>query len=183
MAELETIEMQNDNFKNDQKVTKLFTSKERLEHFNRAYEVNLNFKDKVIDLSNCKRYVSTHSSQYLNKDLSRIFFNSCEILILPKLSTKISELKPKMIKLKELYIPSSNIHTLNLSTDQLQTLEILHLPCNKISTIDDIKIINSLPRLRLLYLTNNPIVTDKKYYKEYKKLKELCKQKNIRLIK
>ena len=51
---------------------RLFSYQERLDYFNEGYEVKLDFKDKIIDLTKCKRYSDTHGPIYLNKDFITI---------------------------------------------------------------------------------------------------------------
>ena len=159
---------------------RLFTPKERLEHFNKCYELNISFKDQIIDLTNCKRYSDTHGPIYLNKDLSRMFFDYCIELYLPAMSVKICELRPKMRRLKRLFLHSSRIRVLTLDPTYFQTLEVLSLDNNRIKTYDDIKnFISKLPKLKKIILSNNPISTDDKYLPEINKIKKLYKHLNI----
>ena len=159
---------------------RLFTPKERLEHFNKCYDLNISFKDQIIDLTNCKRYSDTHAPTYLNKDLSRMFFDYCIELYLPAMSVKICELRPKMRKLKRLFLHSSRIRVLTLDPIYFQTLEVLSLDNNRIKTYDDIKnFIVNLPKLKKIILSNNPIATNDRYLPEINKIKKLYKHLNI----
>lgn len=159
---------------------KLFSYKERLEHFNKSYELELNFKDKIIDLTKCKQYSPTHGPTYINKDLSRIFFDHCTELYLPNMSVKLSELKPKMKKLKKLYIHNSRIRTLCLDPSYFQNLELLSLVKNNIHTYNDIKdVISNLPHLKKINLSNNPICEKSVYLPELNKIKRLYKHLKV----
>ena len=159
---------------------KLFSYKERLEHFNKSYEVNITFKDKIIDLTKCKQYSKICGPIYLNKDLSRIFFDNCIELHLPAKSVKLCELKPKMKRLRKLYIHDSKIRTLCLDPTYFQNLELLSLIGDNIHTYEDIKdFISNLPHLKKINLSKNPIVEQSVYLPELTKIKRLYKHLNI----
>ena len=159
---------------------RLFSYQERLDYFNEGYEVKLDFKDKIIDLTHCKRYSDTHGPIYLNKDISRIYFNNCTDLYLPSMSVKLSELRPKMKNLKRLYIHNSRIRTLRLDPSFFQNLELLSLVNNNIHTYNDIKdFISNIPRLKKINLDNNPIKTNVTYLPELNKIKRLYKHLKV----
>ena len=133
-----------------------------LDKFNRDYGTDITFQTVDMDLMESNWFGSTFSSKYILRDLSRMTFNLCNRVSVPQKCLNIHEFKPKMINLKILDLSCCEIKKLELDPKYFLNLETIDLSDNLITYFSDIEILKNFPKLKWIYLYDNPIIKNNK---------------------
>ena len=154
------------------KTKRLLTPEEMLAEFYKKYGIRLCFDETEIDLT----APPLGNGLYIAKDISKMTFNQCTKLVMSIPMKQIKDLMPKMPELTYLGLIFCGLGRFFLRWHAFQKLETLDLTGNDISKASSAVCVKSLPSLKTLILSENPIVNDES---EQAKLHEQLPDLNI----
>lgn len=134
---------------------------EELKEFNRKYNLALKRNDEEIDLREAKNIFRKEFVE----DLSLIEFIIAKKIIFPEKKVDLNAFKPKMPCLIEIVAKKCQIKQLELDTNFFPSLRRLDLTGNKIEELIDIRNLANLPKLKKIWLNENPIEQTREIYK------------------